>query len=151
MNNRAGRHRRKSGFMPSQDHRFPLVYSCSGCSSAAQMANAVAIRLDRAKHAEMSCIAGVGGDVPSLVRLAQSGRPIVAIDGCPLHCVRNCLARHGVTPSMHLTLTELGIRKRYHMEFKESEATAVFEGVVANLQAEAIGTEARGRKTTAVP
>jgi uncharacterized metal-binding protein len=151
MNNRTGRHRRESGFMPSQDHRLPLVYSCSGCSSAAQMANAVAIRLDRANHAEMSCIAGVGGDVPSLVRLAQSGRPIVAIDGCPLHCVRSCLARHGVTPSMHLTLTELGIRKKYHMEFNETEATAVFESVVANLQAEAVGTQARDSKSTVAP
>ena len=43
-----------------QNH--PLVYSCSGCSSAAQLANHVALRLDRAGVAEMSCIAGVGGD-----------------------------------------------------------------------------------------
>ena len=40
---------------------LPLVYSCSGCSSAAQMANDLALRLDRAGVAEMSCIAGVGG------------------------------------------------------------------------------------------
>ncbi|MCM2338040.1 MAG: putative zinc-binding protein, partial [Lysobacter sp.] len=26
---------------------LPLVYSCSGCSSAAQMANHLALRLDR--------------------------------------------------------------------------------------------------------
>ncbi|WP_258292173.1 putative zinc-binding protein, partial [Escherichia marmotae] len=30
----------------------PLVYSCSGCSSAAQMANHLALRLDRAGQAE---------------------------------------------------------------------------------------------------
>jgi hypothetical protein len=46
----------------------PLVYSCSGCSSAAQLSNHLAVRLDRAGLAEMSCIAGVGGQVPSLVR-----------------------------------------------------------------------------------
>jgi uncharacterized metal-binding protein len=89
----------------------------------------------------MSCIAGVGGDVHSLVRLAQSGRPIVAIDGCHLHCVRNCLARHNIEPSMHLTLTALGVRKKYHMGFNESEADAVFEGIVAKLGAEAVETE----------
>lgn len=136
--------------MPSPDHQLPLVYSCSGCSSAAQMANAVAIRLDRSNHAEMSCIAGVGGDVPPLVRLAKSGRSIVAIDGCSLHCVRSCLARHGIEPSMHLTLTELGIRKKYHMEFNESEAMAVFEAVVANLADEATGREACGGKSSVV-
>jgi uncharacterized metal-binding protein len=60
---------------------IPLVYSCSGCSSAAQTANAIAIGLDRRRVAEMSCIAGVGGDVPRLVRTATSGRPVVALDG----------------------------------------------------------------------
>lgn len=118
---------------PNTDH--PLVYSCSGCSSAAQMANEIAIRLDRARHAEMSCIAGVGGDVPSLVRLARSGRPILAIDGCPLHCVRGCLARHGVSPALHFTLTELGVKKRYHMEFDGREAQAVFDSIAATLEA----------------
>lgn len=35
---------------------LPLVYSCSGCSSAAQMANCLALELDRKGVAEMSCI-----------------------------------------------------------------------------------------------
>lgn len=83
--------------MAVRGRTLPLVYSCLGCSSVAQMANYVAIRLDRRRHAEMPCIAGVGGDVPSLVRIAKSGRPIIAIDGCPLHCVRGCLARRVVT------------------------------------------------------
>ncbi|HWA38109.1 MAG TPA: putative zinc-binding protein, partial [Burkholderiales bacterium] len=70
----------------------PLVYSCSGCSSAAQMANHIALRLDRLGLAEMSCIAGVGGDVKPLVRKALSGRPVLAIDGCALACAKACLA-----------------------------------------------------------
>jgi uncharacterized metal-binding protein len=134
--------------MSPRNPDLPLVYSCSGCSSAAQMANAIAIRLDRGKHAEMSCIAGIGGDVPSLVRLAKSGRSIIAIDGCQLHCARNCLARHNVMPSMHLTLTELGVKKKYHMEFNEDEATAVFQGIVANLTAEVATLEPSETKTT---
>jgi uncharacterized metal-binding protein len=40
----------------------PLIYSCSGCSSAAQMANYMAIQIDRKGIADMSCIAGVGGN-----------------------------------------------------------------------------------------
>ncbi|MCS0630428.1 putative zinc-binding protein [Telluria mixta] len=118
---------------------FPLVYSCSGCSSAAQMANHIALELDRADVAEMSCIAGVGGDVPSLVKLAKSGRPVVAVDGCPLECVRNCLARHGVTPDLHVQLAEHGVRKRYHMQFDAAEAATVAREVaddVALLAAE---------------
>lgn len=104
---------------------FPLVYSCSGCSSAAQMANHVALELDRREAAEMSCIAGVGGDVPSLVKLAKSGRPVVVIDGCPLVCARSCLARHGVTPTLHAQLGELGVRKRYHAQYDPAQAESI--------------------------
>ena len=91
----------------------PLVYSCSGCSNVAQLANAFAIRLDRAGLAEMSCIAGVGGRVPALVRTAQSGRRIIAIDGCKLHCALACLNQIGVSPDQHVTLSDYGVRKRF--------------------------------------
>ncbi|MBX9962559.1 MAG: putative zinc-binding protein [Burkholderiales bacterium] len=100
----------------------PLVYACSGCSSVAQMTNHLALRLDREGVAEMSCIAGVGGDVPNLVRTARSGRAILAIDGCPLACARACLARAGVEPDCHVQLHEYGVRKRYHADFDQGEA-----------------------------
>ena len=106
---------------------LPLVYSCSGCSSAAQMANHVALQLDRRGVAEMSCIAGVGGDVPALVRLAASGRTIMAIDGCPIACAQKCLARHGVAPDVHLELGALGVRKRLHADFDAAEAAGILE------------------------
>lgn len=91
----------------------PLVYACSGCSNVAQLANDVAVTLDRDGVAEMSCIAGVGGHVRPLVKLAKSGRTIIALDGCPLNCVKACLAQHNVTADHHFELTSLmGIRKQ---------------------------------------
>jgi uncharacterized metal-binding protein len=114
---------------------FPLLYSCSGCSSAAQMANHIALELDRRDVAEMSCIAGVGGDVPSLVKLARSGRPVVAVDGCPLACARNCLARHGVAPDLHWQLAEHGVRKRYHAQFDPLEAAVLLDEVADEVAA----------------
>lgn len=113
-----------------RDPSLPLVYSCSGCSSAAQMANYVALTLDRRGVAEMSCIAGVGGNVPSLVRLARSGRPIIALDGCPLECVRHSLACHGVEPTRHHVFSEYGVKKRYHADFDPVEAEAVIGRVM---------------------
>ncbi len=105
---------------------LPLVYSCSGCSSAAQMANSLAIRLDRDEYAEMSCIAGVGGGVKSLVRVAKSGRPIIALDGCPLACARHCLANHKITPEKHFILSEFGVAKIKKSLFSEREIAAVY-------------------------
>ena len=111
---------------PPKNHR-PLVYACSGASSAAQMANHLAVQLDRRRAADMSCIAGVGGDVPSLVRIAQSGRPIIAIDGCPLHCVAKILARHHLKASRHIDLSQLGVAKHAHEDFDPAEASRVLE------------------------
>ena len=110
--------------------KLPLVYSCSGCSSAAQMANQMALWLDRAGAAEMSCIAGVGGGVTGLVRTAQSGRPILALDGCVLHCVRACLERAGVRADTHLTLSDHGVRKRRHADFEVEQADIVYRQTV---------------------
>ena len=117
---------------------LPLVYSCSGCSSAAQMANHLAVALDRRGHAEMSCIAGVGGDVPKLVRIARSGRRIIAIDGCALACVRNCLARHGVEPSDYHLLSDHGVRKRYRTDFDPAEAERVLAELTATIATPAL-------------
>jgi uncharacterized metal-binding protein len=103
--------------------RLPLVYACSGCSSAAQLANQMALRLDHAELAEMSCIAGVGAGVKPLARTARSGRPILALDGCPLHCVRHALALQGVAPAVHVDLSQHGVHKDLHRlpDTQESE------------------------------
>ncbi|WP_445768729.1 putative zinc-binding protein [Rheinheimera sp.] len=92
----------------------PLVYACSGCSNVAQLANDLAVVLDREGSAQMSCISGVGGKVKQLVKVAQSGRPILAVDGCPLNCVKQTLATVDVVPTWHIELTTLGYKKRDH-------------------------------------
>ena len=112
--------------MAELSDRLPLVYSCSGCSSAAQMANHLAIRLDRDGAAEMSCIAGVGGGVPGLVKTARSGRRILALDGCVLACARACLAREGIEPDAHLVLGDHGVKKRKHADFDPVEAQTLY-------------------------
>ena len=100
--------------MNTETNDKPLVYSCSGCSNVAQLANDLAVVLDREGSAQMSCIAGVGGKVKQLVKVAQSGRPILAVDGCGLNCVKQTLATIDVVPTWHIELTSLGYKKRDH-------------------------------------
>jgi uncharacterized metal-binding protein len=119
--------------MARHDKSLPLVYSCSGCSSAAQAANYIALALDHRGKAEMSCIAGVGGDVPSLVKVAKSGRPIIALDGCNLNCVKNCLARHGIEPAVHHVLSDYGVKKRYHEMFDKAQVEELVERIAAEV------------------
>lgn len=119
-----------------QEYRkLPLVYSCSGCSSAAQTANYIALKLDRDGEAEMSCIAGVGGNVPHLVNIARSGRLIVALDGCPLACTLGCLQQRGLKADYHLQLHEHGVKKKYHADFDQNEADRVTELVAQEIRA----------------
>ena len=112
----------------------PIVYSCSGCSSAAQMANYLAIQLDRKGVAEMSCIAGVGGNVKKLVRTASSGRKIIVIDGCPLACSKACLKNHSLQPDVHIELTSLGVAKRQHEDFDLEQAKSILAHIETNLR-----------------
>ncbi|HCX81114.1 MAG TPA: zinc-binding protein [Rhodoferax sp.] len=110
--------------------QLPLVYACSGCSSAAQLSNQMALRLDHAALAEMSCIAGVGAGIKPLARTAQSGRAILALDGCPLHCVRHALAQQGVVPTVHVDLSAHGVRKDLHRLPSNAEAETAWSTVV---------------------
>ncbi len=111
---------------------LPLVYSCSGASSAAQMANHIAVKMDRLAVAEMSCIAGVGGDVKPLVRTARSGRPIIALDGCPLQCAAHILQRHGLKADRHYDLSKMGVSKKNHEDFDPAESARVLQRILAD-------------------
>lgn len=120
--------------MSNKNVNFPIVYSCSGCSNVAQMANYIALQLDKLGVAEMSCIAGVGGDVPHLLRTAHSGRPIVALDGCPLACTKACLARHGILPDSYHQLNQYGVKKSYHTDFDADQAQIVLARVLTKVE-----------------
>ena len=110
--------------MPNRSE-LPLIYSCSGCSDVAQLANNTAVALDHAGEFEMSCISGVGGKVAPLVRKAQSGRPMLVIDGCHLHCAKSCLENVGVEISEehHVKLYDLGYKKRFGKSYVKQLAT----------------------------
>lgn len=124
--------------MTQANDQLTLVYACSGCSSAAQLANHLAVRLDREGHAEMSCIAGVGGQVRPLVhKLKESARrhrPILAIDGCPLSCVSSSLALHDVKPTVHLQLAAHGVRKVQHGDFSPEQAQELLSDLTLRVQ-----------------
>jgi uncharacterized metal-binding protein len=88
-----------------------VVYACSGCSDAGEIADRVARRLTRAGAAQMSCLAGIGGRVKSLVLKAEQAERILVVDGCPLNCAAHTLQLAGFRKFDHLELHKIGIRK----------------------------------------
>ena len=103
------------------------------------MANDLALRLDRAGLAEMSCIAGVGGGVATLVRLAQSGRPVLALDGCRLSCVQACLNQAGVQANRVLLLSDQGVVKYKHLPYAVSQAEEIWPRIKLSAEVLAAG------------
>lgn len=97
----------KAGSLPAK----PLVYACSGCSDAGELADRVARQLTRNGSAEMSCLAGIGGRVKSILARGERAERILVIDGCPLNCARKTLELAGMKTFMHLGLNEVGVRK----------------------------------------
>lgn len=122
--------------MPHFAKQKPLVYACSGCSNVAQLTNDLAVVLDREGIAEMSCIAGIGGKIKSLVKVAQSGRPVLALDGCPLNCVRQTLATVNVIPTWHIEVTSFGYKKSRQEDCTLSAAYELLQHIQGELLAE---------------
>ena len=89
----------------------PIVYACSGCSDAGELADRVARQLNQIGVAEMSCLAGIGGRVRSLMTKGQKAQRILVIDGCPLNCARHTLELAGLKHYEHLALNDIGLRK----------------------------------------
>lgn len=118
----------------ARSHPEKILYSCSGCSSSAQMANWIAIQLDRKGLAEMSCIAGVGGGVKPLLEEARAAESIIGLDGCPLHCAEHCLKREGLKSAVHFDLSKFGVIKKNHQDFDPKEAERVLYLIIRKLQ-----------------
>lgn len=92
-------------------HLKPVVFACSGCSPAGQLANQLALELDPRGIAEMSCLAGLGAEKPVFLNLAER-RPVWIIDGCPIECGGGIADKVQRPAVLHLRLHDFGIKKR---------------------------------------
>jgi len=121
----------------------PIVYSCSGCSNLAQMAHNISLNLDGDGIAEMSCISGVVGNVGPIVDLANSGRPIIAIDGCGLSCTKSCLEASGLNADYYYQISDLGFEKRSKWKDSLTENTIAMKSIYDQLFEEGIGFDGK--------
>ena len=88
-----------------------LIFPCSGAADVGAIADQAARQLTREGVGKMFCLAGIGGRVSGIMKTTESAEKILAIDGCPLNCAKNCLEQAGFTEFEHLNLTGLGLVK----------------------------------------
>jgi uncharacterized metal-binding protein len=88
-----------------------LIFACSGAADVGEIADRAARKLTKGGIGKMFCLAGIGGRISGIMKTTESADKILAIDGCPLNCVKNCLEQAGFGRFVHLQLADIGLEK----------------------------------------
>lgn len=107
-----------------------LIFPCSGAADVGAIADQAARQLTREGVGKMFCLVGIGGRVGGIMKTTESAEKILAIDGCPLNCAKNCLEQAGFTVFEHLNLTGLGLVKGQSAVSEENIQKAVDAGKI---------------------
>ncbi len=126
MNDRAAESPQRASVRPKV-----IVYACSGASNLGQLANEIAVELDRLGVADLACLADVGAN-DGKGRKDEPKR-VIAISGCAKGCCAPMLERHGVEVSRSVSLAERGIAKAKHVLVDPGEGERVLGQVLAEL------------------
>ena len=88
-----------------------LIFACSGAADVGAIADQAARKLTKDGAGKMYCLAGIGGRVSGIMETTKSAAKILAIDGCTLNCVSECLKKAGFDKFEHFFVTDLGLEK----------------------------------------
>jgi uncharacterized metal-binding protein len=105
-----------------------LIFACSGAADVGAVADQAARKMTRDGNGKMFCLAGIGGRVPGIMKTTEAAEAVLAIDGCPLNCVKGCLEQAGFRTFQHLQLADLGMEKGKTAVNEETIAKAAAAG-----------------------
>ncbi len=111
-----------------------LIFPCSGGSNVGQIANETAKRLSSQGIGGMSCLAGIGGHISGFAEATREVKKVVAIDGCPVRCARKTLEHAECPVTVHVVVTELGIRKTSNLLLDKKDIAKVENAVKEELK-----------------
>ena len=118
------------------DSKLPIVFACSGCSNAGQLANRLALEFDRRGLAEMSCLAGIAAGKTHFLKKLQA-REVWIIDGCPLECAVGVFDQILQHVDVEIRLHELGVRKQ-DPELEDDAFGHFVEQVIAHINSKKV-------------
>jgi uncharacterized metal-binding protein len=111
-----------------------LIFPCSGGSNVGQIANETAKKLSSQGVGGMSCLAGIGGHISGFAEAAREVKKVVVIDGCPVHCARKTLEHAECPVTVHVVVTDLGIRKTSDFRLDDKDIVKVENAVKEKLK-----------------
>ena len=111
-----------------------LIFPCSGGSNVGQVANDTAKKLASQGIGDISCLAGIGGHISGFAEATRGVKKVIAIDGCPVHCARKTLEHAECPVTVHVVVTELGIRKTSNLLLDKRDIAKVENAVKEELK-----------------
>ena len=111
-----------------------VFFCCAGASNVGQLANEVAKKLSNQGAGGMYCLAGIGGHISGFAEATREIKKVVAIDGCPVHCTRKTLEHAECPVTVHVVVTDMGIRKTSNLQFDKDDITKVENAVKEGLK-----------------
>ncbi len=106
-----------------------LIFSCSGGSNVAEIADQVARSLMDEGWGGMYCVAGLAAEIPGMTQTALNARLNVLLDGCGLDCVRRFFDKQKIHNYLHIRLSDLGIEKTRSRRARPDEITLALQKV----------------------
>jgi uncharacterized metal-binding protein len=105
-----------------------LIFACSGAADVGEISDRAARNMSRDGAGKMFCLAGIGGRIEGIMKMTGTASKILAIDGCELDCVKNCLQQAGFDQFEHFRVTDLGLEKGKTTINDENIAKVVVKG-----------------------
>ncbi len=105
-----------------------LIFACSGAADVGAIADQAARKMTKEGLGKMFCTVGIGGRISGIMKTTESAEKILAIDGCPLNCVKNSLQQAGFNKYEHLQLADLGMEKCSSPVTEENVSKVVAKG-----------------------
>ena len=109
-----------------------LIFACSGAADVGAVADQAARKLTKEGVGKMFCTAGLGGKVSGILQTTEAADCIVALDGCPLDCVKLSLENNGFSEFGHIRVTDQGMEKG-STEVSDENIAKVAEAVSSKL------------------
>jgi len=108
-----------------------LIFACSGAADVGALSDRTARLLSQEGSGKMFCSVGIGGRVDNIVEKTKTASKIIAIDGCPMDCMKTSLENAGFKKYTHVRITDHSFVKG--STIVDDAATATIKNIVLDL------------------
>ena len=102
-----------------------IIFPCAGQANVGQLTNLAAIQLTKEGYGSIACASLLAIGTESLIANALNADEVVALDGCPMQCMKKIAGAQGIPVGQHLVMTELGIAKGPSKQYSEDDVEKI--------------------------